>query len=73
MVGEVLEVEALIKELLPGLFNHLFFAKQGLKYAAVFNECIIDVSDDGTVGGLELIVISVATIIVAEFLVCSSM
>jgi hypothetical protein len=73
VVSNVLEVKTLVKELLPWLFNHFLLAEQCFQYAPVLNECIIDVSDNGTVGRLKLIVISVATIIVAEFLICPSM
>jgi hypothetical protein len=72
MVSEVFEVEALVKELLPGLLDHLLLPKHGIEYAPVFYQSVVDVPDDGTVGGLELIVICVATIIIAELLICPS-
>jgi hypothetical protein len=72
VVGEVFEIEALFKELLHWSLDHLLLAKHGLKDAAVFNEGVVDVSNDRTISGLELIIISVATIIVAELLICPS-
>jgi hypothetical protein len=72
MVSDVFEVETLVKEFLPWLFNHFLIAEQCFQYAPVFNECIVDVSDNGVICRLELIVMSVATIIIAELLICPS-
>jgi hypothetical protein len=49
VVGEVFEIEALFKELLPWSLDHLLLAEHIIEDAAVFNEGVVDISNNRTI------------------------